>query len=82
MLKVRTFELTIALFMGKRFRQPDRHSRVSGNPEAPQKLSASARRHVPTKDVRSEGGVEHAGEGWYAIPVNINISLRPVGIGG
>ena len=34
--------------MGKRRRQPVRHSRVSGNPESRQKPSAFARRNVPT----------------------------------
>ena len=36
--------------LGKRRRQPNGHSRVSGNLEAPKTMSAFARRNVPTKE--------------------------------
>ena len=45
MHKVGTFERLIALFIEKRLRPPKRHSRESGNLEAPQKPSASVRQH-------------------------------------
>ena len=58
MPKVGTVERMVFLFMEKGVANqtviPAKHVPVktgSGNPEAPQKLSASARRHVPTKDM-------------------------------